>query len=358
MKTFPRFFSCLLLLLLASGAPAQADDDEKDAAVVRAALITTAPVELKSISESITAYGVVQSDPSEVHSIAMPRDGVILKVFVRLGQTVKSGDAVIEIGNSPGTSAQYDQAKVAVDYATRELERNRHLLEQHVVTRDQVAQSEKSLSAAQSELSRMVGEGADQTSQGVCATFDGIITDVAAKPGDRLQSGAVTATIGSRDKLVVALGIEPEDVSRISLDMAVRLTSPLNRDIGIDATISRMNGIVNASTHLVDGLVELSPPASDNLILGMTLQAAFAVPLPKGAVIPRAALMQDENGTYVFTVDGNVAHKLAVSPVMETETEAALKEPLTAGTKVVVAGNAALEDGMSVRETATKGDSE
>ena len=65
--------------------------------------------------------------------------------------------------------------------------------------------------------------------------------------------------------------------------------------------------------------------------------------------------MEDADGTYVFTVDGGVAHKLPVSVVAENETEASVKEALAAQTRVVVTGNAALKDGMKVREREARG---
>ena len=90
----------------------------------------------------------------------------------------------------------------------------------------------------------------------------------------------------------------------------------------------------------------------------MTLRGNIDLSGPESAVVPRAALMQDEEGTYVFTVAEGVAHKTPVSLLTETDTEAAVKEAFAAGTQVVVAGNAALKDGMKVRLPAEKSGAE
>ena len=347
----------LLVCLIATAflsLPARAD--EEDAAGAGAsALVSTLPVQHKSLAENITAYGTVQPDPAEVHSVAMPHEGIVAKVFVRAGQAVKTGEPIVAIENSAGATAQYEQAKAALDYARQDLDRTQSLLKDQLATREQVAQAEKALGTAQSEFDRMVKLGSDKSSEILRAAFDGVVTDVAAKPGDHLQADAVTVTIGSRDLLVVALGVEPEDVARITPGTPVHLTSPLDPTVAIDAKISVMHDMVNATTHLVDGVVQLTPPATDKLVLGMTVAGRIELPSPPGAVVPRAALMEDADGTFVFTVDGGVAHRQTVSVVAESESEAAVKETLAEQTKVVVTGNAALKDGMKVREAATQG---
>jgi hypothetical protein len=155
--------------------------------------------------------------------------------------------------------------------------------------------------------------------------------------------------------LVVALGIEPEDIARVAAGTPVHLTSPLDPQVAIDGKIAVMHDMVNATTHLVDGVVQLTPPATDKLVLGMTIAARIELSAPPGAVVPRAALMEDADGAFVFTVDAGVAHRQPVSVVAESDAEASLKEALTEQTRVVVAGNAALKDGMKVREAAARG---
>jgi len=315
-----------------------------------AAFVVTAPIQEKTLTETITAYGTVQSDPAQIHNIAMPREGIIINVFVRPGQIVKTGDPVIEFETSPGSTAQYDQAKAAVQYAAKTLERNKSLLKEQLATRSQVAQSEKDLADTKTELDKLVKSGANQPHQTLPASFDGVVTSVTAIPGDRLQADALTATIGSRNALVVALGIEPEDASRIVVGADVTLTSPLNPAINVKDKISAVHGMVNPTTRLVDALVQLSPPDTDNLVQGMTLVGHINLTPWKGPAIPSAAIMEGESGFYIFTVKDGTAKKTSVGVALETDNEAGLKDTLAEGTRVVISGNALLSDGMAVRE--------
>lgn len=354
MKTASLLFLACFLLPIAS---ARADEDAAGAPAA-SAFVKTATVEQKSIAVTVTVYGTVQPDPAEVHNISMPREGIISKVFVRPGQTVTAGEPVIGIESSPGAAAQYDQARVALDYAQKDLDRNKKLLQEQLATRDQVAAAEKTLSTAQSELDRMVKTGADKASEVIRATFDGVVTDVTAKPGDRLAADALTMTVASKDALIVALGIEPGDVSRITPDTTVQLSSPVNAGLHIDGKIAAMHGIVNPSTHLVDGLVRLNTADTPGLMPGMTLKGAVSIPVAQSAVVPRAAVMQDEEGAFVYTVVENTAHKMPVTIRAENDAQSALVEALAAGTRVVVGGNAALEDGIKVREEENAGAAE
>jgi len=341
----------LFLVLLPFAYPALADADSTASAdtVAAKAAVTTAIVTQKTLAETITAYGIVQPDPAEVHNIAMPGDGIVSRVFVRPGQIVKTGDAIIQIETSPGAAAQYDQAQAAVKYASNELTRIKEQLKEQLATRDQVAQAEKALVDAKAELDRLNKAGANKPQQTLRASVDGVVTKVLATPGDRLQADAITAAIGDRNALVVMLGIEVEDVPRLKPGAKVVLRSPLNPAIHIKTTVSSLHGMVNPATRLVDALVQLTPSDAKGLIFGMTMRATIALDSWTGPVVPRSALMVDESGPFVFTVINDTAHKVPVDIAYETNGETGLKSGVAEGDVVVVTGNAALEDGMSVQ---------
>lgn len=281
----------------------------------------------------------------------MPHEGIIADVFVRPGQIIKAGDPLVEIENSPGATAQYDQAVAAVKFARNDLARQKRLLKEQLATHDKVAAAEKALADAEANYKQMQKTGVNQQNKTLRSPFDGIVTAVMAVAGAHLQTNAVLLTIGNKDALVVALGLEPDVAPRVRSGTAVHLSAPLDPAVAINAKISDVLGMTDPATHLVNALVQIDAPATDGLVLGMMLKGKIALDAYTGAIVPHAALMEDAGGAYLFTVQDGTAHKQYVKVAFDNDKDAVLKNAITAGTPVVTSGNAALNDGDAVRTT-------
>jgi multidrug efflux pump subunit AcrA (membrane-fusion protein) len=85
--------------------------------------VTTAVVKQQAVAKVLLSYGVLEPDPDQVLSLSLPHAGLINRIWVRLGQRVKTGDKLLEIITAPEARMQFLQARSAVDFAQRELER-------------------------------------------------------------------------------------------------------------------------------------------------------------------------------------------------------------------------------------------
>ncbi len=334
-------FSLALIACLSITRIACADDTSS--------LVQTTPAHAGTLRQVIIAYGTVQPDPDHTHTVSMPHEGIIADVFVRPGQIIKAGDPLVEIENSPGATAQYDQAVAAVKFARNDLARQKRLLKEQLATHDKVAAAEKALADAEANYKQMQKTGVNQQNKTLRSPFDGIVTAVMASAGAHLQTNAVLLTIGNKDALVVALGLEPENAPRIKAGTAVHLSAPLDPAISIDTKIGTVLGMTDPATHLVNALVQITSPATDGLVLGMTLKGKIVLASYNGSIVPHAALMKDARGFYIFTVKSGVAHKIYVTVGLDDDKNAVLENTLSAGLPVVVSGNAALNDGDAVR---------
>lgn len=338
-----RLAICLLALAAALFITRSARADDTSS------LVQTTPVREGTLQQVIMAYGTIQPDPDHTHTVSMPHEGIIANVFVRPGQIIKAGDPLVQIENSPGATAQYDQTVAAVKFARNNLARQKRLLKEQLATHNQVAAAEKALADAEANYAQMQKTGVDQKNKTLRSPFDGIVTAVMAAAGAHLQANAVLLTIGNTDALVVALGLEPEDAPRIKSGTPVHLSAPLDPAISIDAKISDVLGMTDPATHLVNALVQINAPATNGLVLGMTLKGKIDLASYTGAIVPHAALMRDGRGAYLFTVQDGVAHKKYVTVLFDNDKDAALKDTITVGTPIVVSGNAALNNEDAVR---------
>ncbi len=334
------FFMFLLLTAAVCGAPANA---------ASGALVRLAVAKLGTLQQVVVAYGAVAADPGGVTTVSMPRDGTISAVDVRAGQLVAQGDAIATIETAPAAAAQYAQAKSALNFAQQDLAHTRTLSSEQLATHSQLAAAEKAYSDAIAAFDQQRKIGANHASEVLRASAPGIVTSVGVSPGDRVLANAVVASIAARDRLVVNLGLEPEVAPSVGVGAPVRLFSPQNSMIDFPSRIASVSAMIDPQSRLVNVVVDVPKEMARRLVLGMTLEGRVDLPPRRGLVVPRSALMTDEQGTYVYIVRKGVAHRRNVAVSLEMDSGALLARGVSPNDQVVVAGNSGLDDGMTVR---------
>ena len=350
-KLFLAFVLCTVAAgpVLADGGAASSNQ-EKPTASVKVVRVKTG-----DLPQIATVYGKVQPDPDQSHTIAMPHDGIITRVYVRKGQIIKTGEKLAQLENSPGVAAQYAQAKAEETFARKNLKRKKRMLKEQMATKDDVAQAKKALSLAQAKIDQMKASGADTKTQILRSPFDGIVTAVNVSPGEHVKADAIMLSVCNQRSFIVDLGIEPEDISYIHPGTDVTLTSLSNSKVKIQAKVSSVSGMIDPKTHLVDASVLIQGPDTNDMVLGMMLEGKVTLKTYSGALIPHKALMYDEKGPYIFTVKNNKAHRVYVAINFDNDALVSVKNHLDPSDVVVVQGNVALKDGDAVNTSPVKG---
>jgi RND family efflux transporter MFP subunit len=271
-------------------------------------------------------------------------------VNVREGDAVRAGQPIVTVVTALATTTAYEQAKSAVDFATRDVQRLEKLFAERLATNDQVATARKALEEANIQLAQQNKIGANAGEQTVRAPFDGIVTGLMAVPGDQVQANTTFATIVSLSGLTVQLNLEPEDAAKLKPGAAVKLNNTFSSDV-IEGKLRSIGAGVDPMTHLVKALAEVPAAAAAHLALGATLVAHIDLPPLQGILVPRTALLEDSSGPYIFTTAEDTAHKQNVKVLVETEDMALVDgvDPAL-GTKVVVNNSTELDDDTPVQE--------
>ena len=330
----------VLLLTLAPSPSANAQPQ---------ALVAVAPAQHKQLNVDVKAYGTVEPDPDYVTNVAIPREGIVLSASIRAGQIVQLGDPIVTIETAAAAAARYQQAQSQVAFAKKDLDRTKSLYNQQLATQSQLASAEKALADAKAQLEAERKIGAGQTTEVLRANAPGIVTSLNASPGDRIVANSIVASIATRDRLILNLGLEPEDALQVPVGAAVTLRAPQSDKISFGGKIQSVNAMMDSKSRLVNAVVAIPQDIANKLILGMVLEAAVELPDSAGITVPRSALMTDRNGTYAFVVTDDVAHRHNVTVALETDSDALIKSDIAAGDDVVISGNAGLEDGTHVR---------
>jgi len=313
-------------------------------------LIRQAKVVQQPISETLTVYGQVQADPDSVQAISLLHDALITRVAVRPGQRVERGETLLELATSPGAHMEYLKARGAMDYAQRELARQQRLLKEQLATNSQVEAASNALQDAEASLQALEAQGQNKATDKMSAPTAGIITQLRAKQGDRLQAGVAVLEIAIGNRLVAILGVEPEDIRLLGPGTPVKIRSVFVPDYEADSQLREIHAMINPATHLVDALAPIPADQTDQLVLGSSLSADIQLNAHTGMTVPRSAVLQDEQGAYVFRIIGGKGQRMAVTTGLESDQWIEITSGLRLDEAVVTVGNYELKDGMPVRE--------
>ena len=314
-----------------------------------AALVRLATAQSRALHPTVTGYGTVAPDPGALVTIALPRDGVIEALAVRVGQSVHAGDAIATVRTAPSASVTFAQAQSALALAEKDLAHTRELYQEQLATASQLATAEKAASDARATLDAQIKIGTGRDVETMRANAPGVVTAVSVSPGDRVQANATIASIAVRGRLIVSLGLEPQAAQEVTPGEAVLLKSPQRPALALTGTVQSVDAMLDPKSRLVNAVVAVPNATSKQLFLGMVLDATVSVAAKTGIAVPKSALMNDAGGTYVFVVKQDVARRHAVRVRFESGNDALLASGVAPGEQVVVGGNAGIDNGSRVR---------
>jgi membrane fusion protein (multidrug efflux system) len=312
------------------------------------ALVKTEPLQQRNLTDSLTAFGEVTT--GQVVAISFPRAGQVSRLLAVPGQRVKPGRPLATLASDPTAKLAYAQAVSGLDFARGELRRNEELFALQLATQSQVDAGRKALHDAEANLAAQHQLGGDVGVATVAAPFDGVVTAVSVAQGDRIQPGATILQLGHTDVLRVRLGIEPDDFQLARVGLPVTLSPVDDRTRTVSASIVESQGLVDPKTQLVDAVAEVPVTRGSFLVPGMHVRAIIKVGQHLSWAVPRAAVLTDANGAYVFQVSGGKAHRVNVTSGPESQGMVAISGGIDPHLPVVVLGNYELQEGMQVRQ--------
>ncbi len=351
------------------------DEVSLPAAVARTFGIVSEPAQLRTLAAIVMAPGWITYDPAGQAQISTPTSGRIVTVRVQIGETVRAGDALIEIMSPAYVEAQSTYilkraAVLAADYqveaTTEAVARGRQAADGisggELKRREaELRQAEVAKIHAEAELTgalsgvRLLGPGAAElvalTEQGkisdtlvLRAPIAGTIIDRLAVPGQQVDANSASLlTIANLDQLWVVANIPEARMRQVTVGSLAELYAFDGTRLG-DGDIATMSPDIDPHTR--SGRAQVGVAGSANVRPGMYVQVRIT-PLEaetgtKVVAVPEGAVMAMEGRSVVFIAEptGDDIHFRA-QPVMPGPAMAGyvpILAGLEAGTPVVVQG--------------------
>ncbi|MGI8956053.1 MAG: efflux RND transporter periplasmic adaptor subunit [Chthoniobacterales bacterium] len=311
------------------------------------ARVTLAPLEQKTISAKVTAYGSVITQPGKNNAVSVPYETRVRHVLVAPGESVTAGQALVAIDPSPQTKLQLAEARQAVQAAQKELNQVQQKFNLKLATNQELAVGKKNAENAQLQLQTLQQQGA-ASEQTVKAGMAGLVGNVNVQDGQIVPTGSPLVDLVARNEIEVKLGVEPEDALHVQTGQAVTLYQVhLINAKPIAGQVRLITQRIDPNTRLIDVYVSL--PNESSLLLDSYFRAELQTKAHEALVVPRSAVLPEGDKHILYTVQNQhaVRHEVQVGLENTSEIEV-IAQDLRAGQSVVVKGNYELSDGMAV----------
>ncbi|MEA3186404.1 MAG: rane fusion protein multidrug efflux system [Chthoniobacter sp.] len=331
-----------------AGGHEEAEPEAEGEKVKPVAMVETVPLEKLSISETDTAYGTVVAQPGEVQSVSVEYESRVVRLLIASGQQVEKDQALIEIEPSPDAKLQFNEATAENESSQQELAQVERSFAMKLAVNSDLQTAKRAAQSAQTKLKSLQSRGLAGR-QKLKAEVSGVAGKISVQAGQIVAAGSSLLEIVPAKQIEVRLGVEAEDVGRLEVGQGVKLSAVHKSSTGsIDGKIRLITRQVNATTRLIDIFVAL-PPESD-LMLESYVRGEITIAAKEALVVPRAAVLPNEDKHVLFTVKDGHAVKHEVETGLENSTHVeVIGEGLEAGEQVVTTGNYELEDGMEVQ---------
>ena len=341
MNRLMRTLSISGLLILTACSGGTPSDVQTQAPV---AVQTAMPVR-QTFHSYVEAYGTLSGDTRRAQTLTLPQAGQIVAANVAPGRRVRKGQALLRVATDPGTVSTYQQAVNTMDQTRAELTRAQRLHDEKLATNSQLDAARKALADAQSALAAQAQLGGAHTVTTLDAPADGVVTALDVQLGERVAAGAKLVEFTPQAALAALLGVEPEQAARIRPGMEASFHAVYGTG-ALRGSVASVADAVDPQSHLVNVLATINDPAG--LAAGSALTGKIAVAQFQAWAVPRDALLNDEQGDYIFQIEHGKAQRVAVKVVSSAGDPVGVEGKLDARETVVTLGAYELSEGDAV----------
>ncbi|MHB1951665.1 MAG: efflux RND transporter periplasmic adaptor subunit [Acidiferrobacteraceae bacterium] len=313
--------------------------------------VRTVPLSFRKISKRVTAYGTVTGAPGDEWNVSKPFDTEIRDVYVRTGQRVKRGQALLRISAAPSAQLAFTRAKNALLLARQGLRQVQHRFALRLATNADLLAARQRYDSALIHWRSLSawGVGGDALVRAPASGFVALLP--VATPGALVPRAQTLVTVTANRHLQAAFGFEPSVAAALPVGRAVSVTSLNPGARPVVGHVVAVAGTIDPKTRLVNVFVTL--PRTAGFLIGEFVRGRVNAYTDTGFVVPYSAVLPENGRRVLYTVqDGRaVAHTVHIE-LRDHRFYEISGDGLKAGDPVVVLGNYELHPGMPVQVTA------
>jgi RND family efflux transporter MFP subunit len=317
-------------------------------------------VESKPIAETTEYLALLKSRHSA--TINPQVEGYITRIFVKSGDHVAAGEALLQIDplKQEATVNSQEATRLAqesnVNLARVNLERAKKLAEAGVIAKSDLDNAETAYDTAVAQLKSLEHQVEQQKVElryyKVSSPMDGIVGDIPVRVGDRVIVSTLLTTVDEPGALEAYLYIPAARGKNLRLGLPVNLLDEAG-NVRTTSQITFISPQVDPDTQTV--LAKAAVPNSKaNLRIAQQVRAQVVWGNARGPVAPVLAVTRINGQFFVFVAEkdtkGTVAHQRGVKVGEIIGNDYAVLDGLKPGDHLIVSGTQFLQDGAPVSE--------
>jgi membrane fusion protein (multidrug efflux system) len=332
-------FAVLLAVLPGCGSRKAA----KEAAPVEAVPVEVATVVRESVSQTLTYAGGIEAKRKAL--LGAQISGIVQKIHVDVGDRVRKGDVLVEMGGEQLTQVRAQFVAVEKDW-----QRMQSLLEKGAVTQQAFDQTTAAYEAAKAQY-ELVRASTEMT-----APFPGVITGKFLDDGEiftLMPTGAGAPAIvelAKLDTLKVSVALSERDRPLVQIGDRAVISVVSDRGRKFDGVVARVDPTLDAWTRTAMAEIVVPNPA-EHLRPGMFANVTLMLSPRPAIVVTRDALVRQEGTAvfYVYVVEDGVARRREPRFGDSYGAGVEILDGLSAGDLVATAGRYRLHEGSVVQ---------
>lgn len=319
----------------------------------------------------VTSVGAIRTGPSisgtmtpqQAATLRSEISGPIVQTYVEQGQAVKRGQPLARIDDTAiretvlSAQSALRSAKLTLDNATRDAEREQRLEAAGAVAPRDVEAAQRTLASAQAGMadaqSRLTAAQQQLDKTTFRAPFDGLVSERPVNAGDVVQPGTAIVSVVNPASMRLEGSVPSEELSTLKVGTPVLFTVNGYGAQTFTGRIDRINPTVDPTTRQVRLYVTI-PNEKSTLVGGLFADGQVATESRQGIMVPTASV--DERGVTAIvlrlrsgTVE-SVPVQLGVRDNASDQVE--LRAGVTAGDTLLANAAQGLAPGTKVRITA------
>ena len=351
----------------------------------------TVPVEL-----STATLGPISSYLSSTANLRAMREvqvasltaGVVSTLHVEEGDVVGKGDLLCRLDDSElqirlklaeqrmaQARLQQERAKIRLEQSgvqikntKQELDRQETAAKEGLVSEQVVAEvryrmddllhNQRSADSEQREFTHRIAELAAEIQQvkleisraRITAPFSGHVTERTVELGQTVRNLDGLFKLGTLSPLYADVHLAEGDAQSVRPNLEARVSLGSRDSEQVTGRVLRVSPVVDDSSGTVKITVELGR-AGPGFKPGAFVRVEILTDEREQAVlVPKRSLFEEDNESFVYVGEDNVARKQKVELGYQSDTEVEIRSGVSAGERVVVAGQGNLTDGAKIRE--------
>ena len=307
--------------------------------------VRTAEVTKGAVTPVVEAVGSVAYNERDVAVVQARSNGFVEKLYVRAPlDPVRKGQPLAELYVPDWVAAQEEYLSARRLAGTR--------MESLI---DGARQRMRLAGMSEEQIRRVESTGKVQARLVTYAPIDGVVTELSAREGMTVMSGAPLFRINGLRTVWVNAEVRENEAAQVKVGNMVEARAAALPGKVFKGKVSAILPEVNAATRTLKARVELANPSGE-LKPGMFATVNFTPSARKEVlVVPSEAVIQTGRRSVVVVAqpDGKFA-SVEVQTGMEANGQTEILKGLQAGQKVVVSGQFLIDSEASLRATETR----